>query len=269
MSKTISILGAGWLGLPLGKFLVEKGYDVKGSTTSESKLKVIDAAGVQPFLLSVEGKQIQGENVATFFDTDILIVNIPPGRRNPDIETIYPHQIATILDSVKQSKIIFTSSTGVYGDENTIVTEQTPLHPTRRSGKALAKAETLIRNSELNWIILRLAGLVGEDRKPGKFLAGKKGLTNGNAHVNLVHRQDCIQVIHQLLQSDHWNEVFNVCADKHPQKEVYYIQQAIKEGLEPPTFVDSSEQSFKIVSNQKIKQFLHYSFLFPNPMQFP
>jgi len=34
MNKRISILGTGWLGLPLAKALTEEGHILKGSTTS-------------------------------------------------------------------------------------------------------------------------------------------------------------------------------------------------------------------------------------------
>lgn len=35
MAKTISILGCGWLGLPLGQHLVQQGYHIKGSLLLE------------------------------------------------------------------------------------------------------------------------------------------------------------------------------------------------------------------------------------------
>ena len=37
-NKTISILGCGWLGHPLAKFLISENFIVKGSTTTISKL---------------------------------------------------------------------------------------------------------------------------------------------------------------------------------------------------------------------------------------
>ncbi len=268
---TISILGAGWLGLPLGQFLVEKGYHVKGSTTSDSKISKIQAAGMQAFLLRV-GDQVAGINVVDFFDSDILILNIPPSRRNLAIEETYPKQVAAVLEKAKLkgvSKIIFASSTGVYGNENATVTEQTTLRPTRKSGKALVQAEQLVKKSGLDWIVLRFAGLVGKDRKAGKFLAGRKDVKNSRSYVNLVHQEDCINVIYRLLLADHWNEIFNVCSDHHPQKEAYYTAQALKEGLEPPSFLHSTSNDFKIVSNKKLKDVLNYSFIYPDPMQFP
>ena len=41
----ISILGCGWLGLPLAKALIENGFSVKGSTTSTDKLTALENAG--------------------------------------------------------------------------------------------------------------------------------------------------------------------------------------------------------------------------------
>ena len=39
----ISIMGCGWLGLPLAAQLVKAGYNVKGSTTTPEKLEVLQA----------------------------------------------------------------------------------------------------------------------------------------------------------------------------------------------------------------------------------
>jgi len=47
----ISILGYGWLGLPLAKVLLENGFSVKGSTTSVEKISVLENSGIQPYLI--------------------------------------------------------------------------------------------------------------------------------------------------------------------------------------------------------------------------
>jgi len=38
----IGIIGCGWLGLALAKKFVEKGYSVHGSTTTKSKIEVLN-----------------------------------------------------------------------------------------------------------------------------------------------------------------------------------------------------------------------------------
>ncbi len=268
--QSISILGCGWLGLPLGKHLVKEGYNVKGSTTSDSKLLTIQESGIESFKIIVTNK-LACKDASSFFQSEVLFLNIPPKRSNPNIEEEYPIQVQKVVECAKLGgvdQIIFASSTGVYGDDNQIVTEQTIPNPTRGSGAALVHAEQIIQNAGLQWIILRFAGLVGEDRKAGRFLAGKTNLSDGQAPVNLVHQKDCIQVVTQILKQQVRNEVFNVCADKHPIKQVYYVEQALKEGLVPPSFLDNAPAKYKIVSSEKLKQRLDYSFIYPDPILF-
>lgn len=271
MSKTISIIGCGWLGLPLGAFLVEKGNLVKGSTTRAEKLRLLKEQGITPFLIKV-GEKLEGKNSGIFFQSEILIINIPPGRRRPDVENSHPAAIKKIIEYARKGtvkKIIFISSTGVYGNSNDVVTEKEVVNPDTPSGKALVKIEALLKSgSQFDTTILRMAGLVGGDRKAGRFLAGKKDVQNGSAPVNLVHRDDCIHVIDQIIEQGQWNEIFNVCSGEHPTRREFYTQQAKKQGFEAPEFLENDAPSFKIISNEKLKDKLGYEFLFPNPMMF-
>jgi nucleoside-diphosphate-sugar epimerase len=270
----IAILGAGWLGLPLGRRLKALGYQVSGATTSAEKLPALRAAGLRPFLLRIsENGRISGEEVELFFAADILILNIPPGRRSSDVEARYPRQIRAAIDAAQAQEIprlLFFSSTGVYGDLCRVVTEADPPAPTRGAGRALAVAENeAMARAGGQTSILRLAGLVGDEREPGRFLAGKVDLDNGNAPVNLVHRDDCIGVVEAVLRQAAWGQVFNVCADEHPSREAFYTARARKAGLPPPRFSPQAEGPWKIVSNKKVKQKLGYVFRYPDPMDFP
>lgn len=268
--QSISILGCGWLGLPLGKRLVREGYRVKGSTTSDDKMLVIEESGIESFKLKVSN-QLIGENITPFFQSNVLFLNIPPKRSNSNIEQEYPIQVQKVLERAKLEGvncIIFASSTGVYGDDNKVVTEEDDLKPTRGSGVALVEAEQIVQKSGLQWVIFRFAGLVGGDRKAGRFLAGKTNLLGGQAPVNLVHQKDCVEVVVEILKQQIWNEIFNVCADKHPLKQIYYVELALKEGVTPPSFNADTSPKYKIVSNEKLKQRLNYSFIYPDPMLF-
>ncbi len=266
----ISIIGCGWLGLPLGKFLAEQSYLVKGSTTSEEKLPLLTQAGIQAYKIIVTN-QLEGEP-KDFFDADILVINIPPKRRLENIQTTHPQQIKAILAEAKKGSIqqvIFISSTGVYGNENRILTEADALNPVRNSGEALVIIEALLqKEKDLNVTILRMAGLVGGDRKAGRFLSGKRDIPNGQARVNMVHRDDCIQVIYQIIKQEKWGDIYNVCADEHPTREAFYTSQAKKQGFDLPHFAKGAEVVYKIISNQKLKTALGYTFLHPNPMEF-
>ena len=53
----ISIIGCGWLGLPTAQYLLQQGYPVKGSTTTPSKLSILEEKGITPHLLQLEGRE--------------------------------------------------------------------------------------------------------------------------------------------------------------------------------------------------------------------
>ena len=61
----ISILGCGWLGVPLAKALIGNGFSVKGSTTSTGKLLPLENIGIASFLIELKEDVIKG-NVTEF-----------------------------------------------------------------------------------------------------------------------------------------------------------------------------------------------------------
>ncbi|MCB0628763.1 MAG: NAD(P)H-binding protein [Saprospiraceae bacterium] len=268
--KKVSILGCGWLGFPLAKELIKDGYNVLGSTTRKEKMVQLKRAGIQPYLLQV-GEVLSG-GIGDFFQTDLLLINIPPGRRRPDVAKRYPKEIRLITETARQAgmkRYLFISSTGVYEDVNRVVTEEEKTLVTEGSGAALLACERYLRSlPETEVSILRLAGLVGGERKAGRFLAGKENVRNGEAPVNMVHREDCLAVIKRIIDDGIWGETFNVCADKHPSRRDFYTRQAQKDGFTPPTFADEDTVSYKIVSSQKLKEQLGYDFQYPDPLLF-
>lgn len=262
--EKISILGAGWLGWPLAKHLQNLGYVIKTSTTTPEKLHLLQADGLNPTLLQVDQGRVEVSDPA-FFDTDLIILNIPPSRRRPDVEFWYPAQIQAIVNLAQQrgvAKILFVGSTSVYGDVNAEVTEDSELKPDTASARALIQAEQIVKTTYPKECssLLRMSGLVGGDRKAGRFFAGKRDVPEGNAPVNLVYLDDCIGVIEALIQQAAWGKLYNVCADDHPRKADYYTAQALLEGFDPPTFLPEDTPRFKVVSNEKLKRELGYIF---------
>lgn len=270
--KIISILGCGWLGLPLAKSLLAKGYEVKGSTTSVSKLEVLKNAGISPFQIQLEENQIIGNMEDFLNETDVLIVDIPPGLRGDfatSNEMAFVNKVKTLIPFIEKSgipKVIFVSSTSVYDDAFPIVTftEATPPNPSSESGKQLVIAETLLQsNPYFKTTIIRFGGLIGADRHPIKFLAGRENVENPEAPVNLIEREDCIKIIEKILnqvQNANWNETFNAVAPNHPKRIDYYHKKALEMNLKVPTFVKDSISKGKIISSQKLQTILDYSF---------
>ena len=272
--SAVSILGCGWLGLPLAKSLLLKGYEVKGSTTSEGKLEVLKNAGISPFQIQLEAHQIIGTIEDFLKETDVLIIDIPPGLRRESStsnEITFVNKIKNLIPYIEKSgiqKIIFVSSTSVYGDCFPIVeiTEETKPNPDTESGKQLAIVEALLQ-SNLNFktTVIRFGGLLGEDRHPAKFLAGRTNVENPDAPVNLIQREDCIGIIEKILrqvQHDNWewNQTFNAVSPQHPKRKAYYHKKAEILNLPLPTFAKNSESKGKMISSKKVETILGYSF---------
>ena len=267
--KSISILGCGWLGLPFARRLLQEGYQVKGSTTHLQKIEQLQRDGVESFLLKAE-PLLEGPRQEEFFDTDCLFITIPYKRDLKD-PRYYKEQISSIVSKAKESsvkKIIFSSSTSVYPDNAGVVTEDSPFSSDNERAKVLLEVEDICRAFG-EAIIVRFAGLVGNERKIGKFLSGKMDIPDGDSPVNLIHLEDCIEILLLLIKGSYGSQTFNACADEHPFKKMLYTQAAKKAGLPPPEFLPASVQKTKIVSNQKLKEVLKYRFRYPNPMTFP
>jgi len=265
--RNISILGCGWLGLPLAVDRITKGDRIKGSTTTQEKLEKLTSQGITPYLIRL-GETSQKEYEDFLSESEIVIINFPP-KRIPNILTIYQQQIKAIFPYIsKNQKILFISSTSVYQNTNGTVTEKLNITPEKESGKACAAVEQLLRQQFGNQVtILRLSGLIGDDRLPGRFLANKKEVQNGEAPINVIHRDDCIGLINAVIEKDIWGEVINGCADKHPIRKEYYTLAAQKIGLTPPSFRTQEKVAYKIISNQKSKTLLEYSYIHPDPLK--
>ena len=85
--KQISILGCGWLGLPLAEVLLSKEFVIKGSTTSEQKRSILENARVKPFVIDLGTDAIQGDVYSFLEGSEILIIDIPPKLRKENSES--------------------------------------------------------------------------------------------------------------------------------------------------------------------------------------
>ncbi|MEL1255601.1 NAD-dependent epimerase/dehydratase family protein [Flavobacterium sp. DGU38] len=263
----ISILGCGWLGLPLAKRLIEKGNSINGSTTSENKLPILKDAGINPFLVALESESVS-ESINVFLAvSEILIIDIPPKLRtvNPDSEKkTFVEKINNLIPFIEKSsvkKVLFVSSTSVYGDKNDLITEETNPNPETESGKQLLLAENILqKNKTFETTILRFGGLIGEDRHPVTSLSGKENLANADAPVNLIHQNDCINIIEEIINQAKWNEFFNAVAPFHPTKAEYYTKKAKEQNLILPKFSAEKSNIKKVISSAKIETVLNYKF---------
>jgi len=269
-NKSISILGCGWLGFPFAKRLVSRGYKVKGSTTSREKFSAIDSAQIKPYIIQCD-PEISGDHISDFFESEILLINIPY-RRSLENPSVYRDQIFSIIPHICTSavqRVLFASSTSVYPSNIDIAYEDIKISPNQLRSRILLEIEDeLSKNKHFQSTIVRFAGMYGQERKIGKFMAGKKNIANGQSPVNLIHLEDCQLVLETIIEKHAWNEIFNACSDGHPSRKDIYTLAAQKQGSKLPEFAQDDQPPTKIVSNKKIKECLGVSFKYPDPYEF-
>jgi len=268
MKQTVSIIGCGWLGLPLAEKLINEGFSVNGTTSTAQKIPLFQQKKINPFLLKFESVKLE---LPTEFlaNSDALIITIPPtGFSIVAYAELFEQLIELSLQNNIKS-VIYTSSTSVYGNVSGEVTEETEVKPDTVSAQAIVAVEKLLTNcTDLNSSILRLGGLSGEGRNPGNFFRNSSEMPNANHAVNMVHAHDCIEIIARIIATENFSGIYNVCSPEHPTRAEFYTEAIAKMGKPVPEMLFNFNEIGKIVYSAKISKALNYNFIYQNPMDF-
>jgi nucleoside-diphosphate-sugar epimerase len=260
---TVAVLGCGWLGLPLAQTLLAQGHRVLGTTTTPEQLPVLAAAGIEPHLLQLGADFGAGDEarLATILSqANVLVLNVPPRAA---VAGGYPQLLRPVHRAVAAARlqaVLFVSTTGVYPDEPRLMREQDAIS-TRDAASDVLRTEGhfVPRYGQWKSTVVRLGGLIGPDRAPGRFLAGRRDLAQGDAPVNLLHLTDAVGVLSTIIKENIWGYTLNVCAATHPTRREFYPAAARFLGLEPPTF-SVPYGSGKIIDSSLLRSVVSYQF---------
>ena len=270
----VAIVGLGWLGMPLATALTARGWQVTGSKTTPDGVEAARRCGIDAFQLELTPDLIcDAEDLDVLFDVDALVVTLPASRTAEGGDA-YVQAVQNVVDTAlarNVPRIIFTSSTSVYGGSSGIKTEKSALQPETTAGKTLVELENWLHDLPGTSVdILRLAGLVGPKRHPGRFLAGKLALPNGSHGVNLVHLDDVVEAILLLLQTPKGGRTFNLCSLKHPSRAQFYPGVSRQLGMTPPTFApEAGDDSGKLIDGSRICHELGFEYRYDDPQKMP
>ncbi|WP_435275640.1 NAD-dependent epimerase/dehydratase family protein [Psychrobium sp. nBUS_13] len=261
MTQHILIIGSGWLGLPLAKSLNQQGQHVTATTTSNNKVAIGDVNVIH--LDTQDPKSIAALNM----HFDVMIITIPPKRGLGYDYLTELTQLHHLAISLAIPHVLFTSSTSVWGNNKNIVIESSPMQPTTESAKTMVAFEQLIHDApEYLATTIKLSGLIGCDRHPGRFLAEKTDVANPDAPVNLVVKEDVIGIISAVIQQDIWQQSLIACAPSHPSRHNFYTAAAAHLGLTPPTFTPETLLN-KTIDATHTSQLLKYQYQHPDLLQ--
>ena len=269
--KSISIIGLGWIGLPLAEKLVLEGYQVIGSTRKEEKASQLNKKGLSAVTFHLNPHP-RGNGFNALFQSDTLVIGFPPKSRSQSPE-FYFQQLSflkKLIDHSKVKKVLFISSTGIYPKEATKseYDEEVALSKNNCGNDTLLEAERIIsekRSYQLS--IIRFGGLMGADRILGKYLEGKENV-DGTSQVNYIHQVDAVNLCHWVMEENLWEEIFNGVAPFHPTKKEILIKNSTDFGFEmPKSFAPNNENVQRIISGEKVLD-MGFEFEFPDPLSF-
>jgi len=244
----IAVIGCGWLGFPMARELANNSFEILGSSRDERRFSELKNANIEPFIYDGVNNSELPQNVK---QADWVIICFPPkGAKD------YADQIKALIDQLDTGvKIIFTSSTGVYPNAALTLNEEAEIIPDH----IVYLAEEAIRNSGNPYIILRLAGLIGPNRHPVRFLSGRE-IENGEHPVNLVQLTDIIEAVKTIISANKTNVTYNISAPEHPTKKAYYTQMAYEMALAPPVYFAKTDSNGKVVDGSKITKELNFNY---------
>ncbi|STO53532.1 NAD-dependent epimerase/dehydratase [Canicola haemoglobinophilus] len=267
--KSVSIVGLGWLGLPLARHLKNLGWEVKGTKRTHEGVEQMRLIRLETYHLELTPDiNADPDDLTELLSVDALVINIPPSQYFFHLQ----HYVQGVKNLVNEAllhgiqHIIFISSTSVFPDISAEFDEESHFEPQSEMSKALLEIEQwLFELKDVDCDIIRFGGLIGADRHPVYSLAGKTELSVGNTPINLVHIDDCARAIQLLLETPSYQRLYHLVAPQHPTRAEYYTQIAEKLELEPLHFICSEQDPQRIILADKICQELGFVYQYPEP----
>jgi len=263
MPQSVGIIGCGWLGFALAKQLIIEKHRVSVTTQSVDKQASLLANNIDAELLSLPVNDPKSV-VLSAFNQEVLVISITPQIRQGRSD--YAEKVEQLVEMAeigKVKKIILLSTTAVYNGLTGIVDENSSLDFTAEKVTLIAGAEAAAQQFTGQTVILRLAGLVGPNRHPGRFLQGKRVLAEPQAFINLIHQSDAVGVLINIITENTYSGTYNAVSATETSKEHYYQSAANALGLAVPEFSFETAMRFgKRINDAKLRGKLNYQFIY-------
>ncbi|ERL56827.1 SDR family oxidoreductase [Psychrobacter aquaticus] len=205
-TQKLLIIGQGDIGLPVTNKLAQNGLDVTGLARGERHQYALDdkATFMQADALTLSAEQLQGF-------THIAIIVTPDEYSTSGYHNSYlaiNQHLAQFSDKLTElERIVFISSTGVYGqdngewiDENTV-----PMMPEREASKVILQAEKVLQQGFGDKaIIIRPSGIYGRARlmRLRKAKESQKEPVAAEHWSNRIMDRDLVNIIANVLTCD-------------------------------------------------------------------
>jgi len=206
--RKIVLAGSGYLGKSIIKLACNYNY---GSIVEYSRTEKA-SANVEYIRKDFDEDAYHLDEIT---ESSSIIYMAPPNQESHEDNRL--KRFLKKLSGRKIGKITYISTSGVYGDhDDKVVDETTELKPITDRAKRRVSAENMIKAYSLktsnDYIILRVPGIYGPDRLPINRINNQEPviLELESKKTNLIHVEDLARISWGCLNSNIKNEIFNV-----------------------------------------------------------
>ncbi len=280
MKTSNIIIGCGEVGKRIAQILIQKGEVLTALSHQKSSQMTLKQQGINYISANLDNPDSLLD--IDFQHSDIYYLAPPPNAGETD--TRMQNLISAISQHKPPHRIVYISTTGVYGDASgEWVTENNPPAPQASRSKRRLDAETCLtrycQQSGCEYNILRVSGIYCLSKLPlDRLKAGVLALDIAIApSSNRIHADDLANICIAAMTHETSNQIFNV-ADGNPTSITDYFMQVSKAfDLPPPTQISWQEAQSQIseamlsylaeskkISIEKLKNTLEISLQFPD-----
>ncbi|MCA9132599.1 MAG: NAD-dependent epimerase/dehydratase family protein [Planctomycetales bacterium] len=240
------IVGCGYVGQEVARLGLEAGHTVYALTRSTVRFAELQQLGIQPLV----GHWLQRQDLDSLPPVTRILIAVPHREDGGLGEQTHRRGLSQLLAALPDgwSKLVYLSSTGVYGqDSQRPVDEDTPVCPTRLGPRIAVAAEQWLEEhwAAEKYTVLRLAGIYGPGRIPllDKLRHGEPLAVPRSGYLNLVHRTDIARMLLPVLSQALPRSVY-VFSDGQPVlRETFYRYLAALAGVAQPSFAPPDAHS--------------------------
>jgi len=245
----VLIVGCGFVGNELAKQLHEAGdSQVYALTRTAERCEALRALHIEPIV----AHWLDESTLDSLPAVDVVVVSVPHREdAGLGVEThIVGLKNLLARLPVGWRKLIYLSTTGVYGDSHDEVDESTPTQPTRIGPQIAVATETWLQGqlAAPQLIIVRLAGIYGPGRIPlaEKLRAGEPLQVPQAGWLNLIHVSDIAAMLRRLMEVNARESLY-VFSDGNPVARMDFYRTLAKLcGVEDPKFAEPDPNSSRM-----------------------
>ncbi|MFC4655830.1 MULTISPECIES: NAD-dependent epimerase/dehydratase family protein [Rheinheimera] len=257
----VIVVGAGWLARQLVQPLQQAGVEL-WLTSRDSR--TVAELGELGLLLRFDADDLNNPALLQRFSGAVVLCLIPASRSNPALYLASLTRLCQLMVTAGSLACIHISSSGIYQGLTGLVNEEAELQLTDSRVALLYQAEQLVSQSVPS-CTLRLAGLIGPGRHPGRFMAGKV-VPDSQGAVNMVHSQDISRFIVQVLHQQLWPATYNLSSPEFCCRAEFYQQACAALGT-PAAGLDGLNLDSRQVDSGKAMQVADFRFAYPSALQ--